>query len=96
MADKQTEAILRSEVAESIKEHIEATFSNVRLWVDHEKVGPLGGVSSVVFGAVGGEEGGVLPVCVSVYSDDRIRAQLESKLEECEKDDELRKRLGWA
>lgn len=85
---------LRTEMADVIKEAVEAKYGKVRTWVETEQVGPLGGVSAQVFGAVD-HEGVVVPFAISVYSDARIQEKLEDQLEQDAENGALRSKLGW-
>jgi len=85
---------VRTEMGNLIKEAIEAKYGKVRTWVETESVGPLGGVSAKVLGAV--EHNGVIvPFAINVYSDERIVEALEDQLVTDAHNDELRSKLGW-
>jgi len=85
---------VRTEMADIIKEAVEAKYGRVRLWTESEITGPLGGVSAQVFGAID-YEGRVVPFAISVYSDDRIQQKVEDQIDREEEDTRLRARLGW-
>jgi hypothetical protein len=85
---------VRTQMADVIKEAIEAKFGKVKTWVETESVGPLGGVSAKVLGAVE-YEGVIVPFAINVYSDDRISEALEEQLETDAENDKLRGKLGW-
>lgn len=80
--------------ADVIPDALGSVFDQVKTWVRHDHVGPLGGISSQVIAAVE-VDGHVVPITVAVYSDDRIADLLDTVLTEEQQDDELRKRLGW-
>lgn len=85
---------VRTSMADLVKEAIETKYGKVRTWLETETVGPLGGVSAQVFGAVE-HEGKVVPFAVSIYSDDRIKEKVEEVLEQEAEDGILRGKLGW-
>lgn len=86
---------VRTALADIIKEAVETKYGKCRTWVETETVGPLGGVSAKVLGAV--EYNGVIvPFAIQVYSDDRIADALNEQLDEDAENDALRNRLGWA
>lgn len=85
---------VRTQMADVIKEAVEAKYGKVRTWVETEQVGPMGGISAKVLGAV--EHNGVIvPFAIQVYSDARIVEALEEQLETDAENDKLRERLGW-
>lgn len=85
---------VRTQMADVIKEAIEAKYGKVRTWVETETVGPLGGISAKVLGAVE-HEGKIVPFAIQVYSDERIVEALEEQLIADGENDKLRDKLGW-
>jgi hypothetical protein len=53
-----------------------------RLWApEHDRVGPLGGLSSQINLYIEGVDGKLAPVTINVYSDKRIQSYLVEKME---------------
>lgn len=96
---------LRSQIANDIREAFSSrasicgnNISNIKAWVEHDDVGPLGGVKSQVTLALE-IDSEIFAVSVNVYCDDKITDKLKRRLEEesakkAEKET-LRSQLGW-
>jgi hypothetical protein len=77
----------RTEVAEIVHGLLDTMHINnperiPRLWApEHDRVGPLGGLSSQINLYIEGVDGKLAPVTINVYSDKRIQSYLVEKLE---------------
>jgi hypothetical protein len=85
---------VRTTMAGIIREAVEQRYGKARIWAETEVVGPLGGVSAQVYGAVE-YDGKVVSFAINVYSDDRIQEKLEKQVELEAENDRLRNLLGW-
>lgn len=83
----------RHTLGDYIHEALDGSDDIKRVWFDYNREGPMGGISTQIAGYIELEDGSIAPFAINVYSDHNIERAMQAKLDEEERQRELRERL---